>query len=72
MLTDVDAIFEKFSRKIPVTVDHDGWETVIFHDADIQILSMDRSSNNISWKRPLALALSKYHVKVLDVRTQSN
>jgi intein/homing endonuclease/MoxR-like ATPase len=71
-LTTVDALFEKLARKIPATIDQEGWETVVLDGTDIRVLSMDRSSNKVNWKRPIALARSMHHGKVVEVRTQRN
>ncbi|HYB03437.1 MAG TPA: LAGLIDADG family homing endonuclease, partial [Nitrososphaerales archaeon] len=71
-LTTVDELFERLARRLPTTIDQDGWETMVLREIDIKILSFDTSSNDISWKRPFALARSVYRGNIIEVTTQRN
>ena len=71
-LTTVDDLFESLARKIPTSVDSDGWETLILSGSDIRVLSLDRGTSEVSWKKPIALARSMYHGNIVEVKTDRN
>ena len=71
-LTTVDELFEKLARRLPTTIDQDGWETMVLREIDIKVLSFDASSNDITWKRPFALARSAHRGNIIEVITLRN
>jgi nitric oxide reductase NorQ protein len=71
-LTTMDSLFETLARKFPITTDEDGWETIVLSEADVRVLSMDRSSEKVSWTRPSAMARSVYKGEVVEVTTSRN
>jgi intein/homing endonuclease len=71
-LTTVDALFDGLSRKFPVTGDQDGWETLVLSKVEIRVLSIDTSSDDVSWKRAYALARSVHKGNVIEVTTSRN
>lgn len=70
--TTVDSLFDNLSRRLPVSTDPDGWETIPLARYDIRVLSMDQSSGELSWRRPYAMARSYYEGNVLRITTKRN
>jgi len=71
-LTTVDSLFEELGRKYPVRLDEDNWETIVFNGVDVRVLSIDRLSNGVSWKRAHAIARSAYKGAIVEVTTSRN
>jgi nitric oxide reductase NorQ protein len=71
-LTTVSTLFENLSRKLPVSTDPDGWQTIPLAGCDIRVLSMDQTTGELSWKRPYAMARSYYRGDVLEITTKRN
>ncbi len=71
-LTTIDSLFEELGRKYPIGLDEDNWESIVLSDLDLKVLSIDRLSNGVSWKRAHAIARSPYKGIVLEVTTSRN
>ncbi len=71
-LTTVDSLFEELGRRYPVTLDEDNWETIAPTGVDLRVLSFDRLSGGVSWRRAHALARSAYKGTVVEVTTSRN
>lgn len=72
MLTTVDSLFEQMGRKYPVRLDEDNWETIVLSEVDLRVLSIDRLSSGVAWKRAHAIARSAYRGTVIEVTTSRN
>ena len=71
-LTTVDSLFEELGRRYPVGLDEDNWETVVLNAVDLRVLSIDRLTGGVSWKRAHAIARSAYKGAVIEVTTTRN
>ena len=71
-LTTVDSLFEELGRRFPVRLDEDSWETIVTSAVDLRVLSIDRLSGAVSWKRAHAIARSAYKGAVVEVTTSRN
>jgi nitric oxide reductase NorQ protein len=71
-LTTVDSLFEELGRKYPVRLDEDNWETIVLSAVDLQVLSIDRVSGGILWKRAHAIARSVFKGTVVEITTSRN
>ena len=71
-LTTVDSLFEELGRKYPVRLDEDNWETMVLNEVELRVLSIDRLSGGVSWKRAHAIARSAYKGTVFEVTTSRN
>ncbi len=71
-LITVDSLFEELGRKYPVGLDEDKWETIVLDALDLRVLSIDRLSGGVSWKRAHAIARSAYKGAVVEVTTSRN
>ena len=71
-LTTVDSLFEELGRKHPVGLDEDNWETIVLKAVDLRVLSIDRLTGGVSWKRAHAIARSAYKGTVVEVTTSRN
>ncbi|MDG7007184.1 MAG: CbbQ/NirQ/NorQ C-terminal domain-containing protein [Nitrososphaerota archaeon] len=71
-LTSMGDLYELLGRRLPTTVDEDGWETLTLPGADLKVLSMDRASGRVSWTRPYAMARSRFQGDIVEVTTRRN
>ncbi len=71
-LTTIDALFDELSRRFPVALDDDHWESLLLGKVDLRVLSLDRALDKVSWKRAHAIARSSHKGKVLEVTTSRN
>ena len=71
-LTTVDALFDEFARRHPVRLDEGQWETIVLNRVDLRVVSIDRLSDGVSWKRAHAIARSVYKGDVVEVTTSRN
>ncbi len=72
ILTTVDDLYEKLSRRYPTSLDQDGWETLPLTKANVSVLSYDPVQGDVVWKRSYAMARSRYKGNVVEVTTSRN
>ena len=71
-LTTVDTLFGEFARRHPVRLDEGQWETIVLNGVDLRVVSIDRLSDRVSWKRAHAIARSVHKGDVVEVTTSRN
>ncbi|MDG7022585.1 MAG: CbbQ/NirQ/NorQ C-terminal domain-containing protein, partial [Nitrososphaerota archaeon] len=70
--TTVDALYEELARKLPSAVDEEGWDVLRLDRVEVKVISLDRVTGDLSWKRAHALARSLYRGPVVKVTTSTN
>ena len=71
-MTTVDALYEELARKLPSAVDEEGWDVLRLDRVEVKVISLDRVTGGLSWRRAHALARSVYRGPVVRVTTSTN